>query len=633
MRLPLKMAVLARGIGDNGGPSIAEWPFPATITEDISTFGSSTETAWAPTPIEWIKSDYAPTAVYNTSTGSPSGTQAFMNYAAGGSNSTGLVTQVSGAPARAKAATGNLLVGGAYESQDDPIPTIITNLGLAIAAAGHSNFVIAPKHNDGATISASGQGTDCHRLRELTRRLGAPNSAYYGMVSDTSLFNRRWSTPRDATDIATKLKDQVQNSWWGGSPPTSHTDTAHMQGDDVGMGYYGGSHARGQYVQAPYYVSRISGMPAFIPHQNRHSTEKATFQTPNGFVCNIATRGSLADHTCDVFYADGSPVGGQWAVAIVGGVLKLYRGPTATKNNNGYTVLKVRLIKNGKASWGFVRVYLIDLTPDGTESAFINSQFLVKENPYGASISGPKYSFALALRARSASSTQKTFRAGQGTGGGGPFMEIKATANQNMGVSMSNTSGATGFNFDQPTAQGFTSARGLQWLFGCFDTATAGAATGGGTGKVRTDSLVSGLSAVSTAGTCNLGTDLRIYLRGNNLFSVIGSFTAAGSRLLDNVDVVGLWEADDYVDWGDTAMLDLVRDPTTRRPLLGTTRGADTPGKVNGVTPRLWMQGPAGNWAAGANLALIDPANGTGFWDATDRVDPDGGAAITTVNT
>jgi hypothetical protein len=80
-------------------------------------------------------------------------------------------------------------------------------------------------------------------------------------------------------------------------------------------------------------------------------------------------------------------------------------------------------------------------------------------------------------------------------------------------------------------------------------------------------------------------------------------------------------------------MLDLVRDPTTRRPLLGTTRGADTPGKVNGVTPRLWMQGPAGNWAAGANLALIDPANGTGFWDATDRVDPDGGAAITTVNT
>jgi hypothetical protein len=91
-------------------------------------------------------------------------------------------------------------------------------------------------------------------------------------------------------------------------------------------------------------------------------------------------------------------------------------------------------------------------------------------------------------------------------------------------------------------------------------------------------------------------------------------------------------EWDDYIDWGVDANMDLVRNPTTRRPVLGTTRGADAPGRVNGAAPLVWMQGPAGNWAAGANLAKIDVDNGTGFWDATDRVDPFGGAAITTVN-
>jgi len=299
-----------------------------------------------------------------------------------------MLAAMTGAPAKVKAATGNILVGGAYETADDPVPGIIANLDATVAQAGHTNYVICPKHNDGATIAGSGQGTDWHRLRELTRRINAPNSPYYGWVQDSALFNRRWSTPRDATDVATKLRDQVQNSWWGGNgqPQTAHNDTAHMAGDDALLGYYTGSHARGQYLQVPFYASRIAGNPAFIGNQNRYSAEKATYQTPGGYVCDIATRGSLAGHTCDVFYADGSSVGGEWAVAIVGGVLKLYRGATATTNINGYTVLKVRLILNNKANWAYVKVYLIDLTPDGTQSAYLNSQWLVKENPYGSVI-------------------------------------------------------------------------------------------------------------------------------------------------------------------------------------------------------------------------------------------------------
>ena len=617
-------------------PGVLEWPnYPVTITEDLSTFGSSTETAFAPTPIEWLKTDYAPTANYVTTIGTPSGAQCFMNWAAGGSNSDGMVTAFTGAPARVKAATGNLLIGGAYESQNSPVPHIIANVDTIVAAAGHTNYVIAPKHSDGASISASGAGPDWHRAREICRRVGAPSSPYWGWISDTTLFNRRFSTPRDSTDVATKLTDRVQNSWWGGTPAaTAHTDQAHMQGDDVAMGYYGGSHARAQYVQAPYYASRIAGNPAFIPHQNRYSAE-TTNQTAGGFVCNIATRGSLTGHTADVLYTDNTSASAEWSVSIVSGVLKLYRAATATYNTNGYTVLKVRIIRNGKANWAYVKIYLLDLTPDGSKSAYLNSQWLVREDAFGGNITGPAYSFAICLRPRWAAgdAAAKVVRTTVGSGGGGPFMQIKGSANQNVGMSMPNTSAATGFNFDQPTSQGFTNGRGLQWLFGAFDTATAGAATGGGTGKIRTDSLgVNTLSAVSTTGTVNLGTDLNIATIGNQVFPTIGSSVAAGGSLM-NADIVCIWEAPGYVDWGNTAMLDLVRDPTTRKPVLGTTRGSDAPGTVNGLAPINWMQGPAGNWAAGANLAKININDGTYFWDATDRVDPEGGVAITTVNT
>lgn len=607
--------------GGAAAAATVEWPaWSATVVEDFTVFGTSTQDASGTTPpTTHIKNDYAPTATitgyYPGTTPDPSGAQAVMRWAQGGKTENQVRAFAQGAPPRVKAAFSFIELCGSFVGGADPVPNVIAQMDLIIGTdLGHSNFCIINKHHDG--ISNVG-GYDHFLIEDVNRQLAAPNK-YFGKVTDFSLYVRHSYSARDGADTTAMSKDMVPVSLQA-PDAAPHTDTAHMNGVDATVGWTSGNHLLARDVMAPALITRISGKPACIPHQTRFSIATSN-QTASGDVCELGYSGSLSGCAVDIF-----PANAQFEVEIrnTGGAdhLWLKRSAGATYQSAGYHILRVRArnILTGQTNWGIVKVYLIDIAPDGSKGVTLNSQWWVRAGPIGGVTTSQKYSFAVCMRALSAHSTSRQilFRGDAGAGQPQVNVGLKNSANQNVGTILKDNTGTTVVNFDQPTAQGFTAARGLQWFFGAFDASTGGAATGGGTAKVRTDSLVSGLSAVSTTGTCTLGATFNLVPAIASKPHLGFSSTIAGASLWED-DFVCLVEWADYFDWGNTANLDLVRDPTTRRPVIGQTRGADTIGKVNGVAAfNLKMGGPP-NIASGINLMDYDVPNGRGFFDCTD---------------
>lgn len=604
----LSLAVAAAAVSSEA--ATVEWPaWSAVIPEDFSVFGTSTQDASGTTaPTTHIKNDYAPTATitaYYPGTTNPGGAQMVARWAQGGKTETEVRAFVQNAPARVKAAFAFLEMCGSFAGAVDPVPNVIAQMDLAIGTdLGHTNFCIINKHHDG--ISNIG-GFDHFLIEDVNRQLAAPNK-YFGKVTDFSLYVRHTYSARDGADTTAMSKDMVPVSLQA-PDAAPHTDTAHMNGNDATVGWTSGNHLLARDVMAPALITRISGTPCCIPHQTRYSNTAGN-QAAGGDVCEIGYTGTPSGCAFDIF-----PANAQFEVELrTGDHLWIKRSAGATYQSAGYHILRVRSrnILTGYTNWGIVKVYLLDIAPDGTKSCTMNSNWQVRAGPIGGVTTAQKYSYALCMRALSAHSTsrQMYFRGSATAGQPQVSIGLKNSANQNVGTILKDDTGTTVVNIDQPTGLGYTVARGLQWYFFSADS------TGAGVTKNRTDSLVSGLSAVST-GACTAGATFNLVPAVASKPHLFMSSSITGASLWED-DFICLAEWADVIDWSDSAKLDLVRDATTRVPKLGTTRGSDTIGKVGGISAfNLKMGGPP-NIAAGVNLMDYDVPNGKGFFDCTD---------------
>ena len=273
------------------------------------------------------------------------------------------------------------------------------------------------------------------------------------------------------------------------------------------------------------------------------------------------------------------------------------RRATATPITAGYTDIPLEHTQGGVKRTVHQRVRIIDTSP-GDDRVHINSQFMTREKTItGNGTGGKKFSCAMLIRVVSGDGT--TRRLAYGGNGAGLAIEIKTT-NQ-LGFTIRNTANtANPVNRDGTTA--ITVARGWTAIFFCADTTT---------GVQIAKTAVDAVAAVTMVPTADAL--LNVFPDISNITNRLFTSNASTGGLCD-IECGGLWMASDYVDFGNTANRDLFRNPSTMRSVLTGT------GEIAGVTPFLWMQGHAGNWSSGLNLAA--PGD---FWDCTTR------AQITTV--
>lgn len=619
--------------GGSGGPSYNTWPYTYVLPGDIAGFGSSTTSApWPNAPLGWTGQDstgltnyYGPSAgvvggytPYGGSLPAPgSGGIVIMNYGVGGNTSTQVLATVTAAPARAKAANVVFSLGGNYETTVNPVPGIVANAALMAAQLTTSNFIHVPKHNDGAGIASSG-GVDWCWLRSLRRELQV---VYPGRVSDAALFFRQGYTGLDTADLTTQSTDNVAISLWGGTAPAGHTDTAHLSGNPTTT-YNSinvpdsGNRLLSKYVYSPYFDALNGGLP-FIPHQSIYSTDSGN-QSNGGLVGTVlhdtSISGTLTDVSFDIY-----PANSAFSVAVESGAIVVRRA-SATFLGDGYYILPIRAIRGSDARISYVRVFLIDLAPTGTYRTDINAQWIVRQPIVNGATTGQKISIAIGIQPKTGgvweyngtSITSHQFIKSDAGGGGGISILTKASANMNIGTTIKNAAAVSVVNIDSSTTANFrfneaNAAFGVKWYFLSVDL------SGAGVGTVTVDSNTVNVIATTT-GTATAGGVMTYWPVVANILQSLFS-TATGFRC--QCEVAGIWMATDFVDFTVQANRDLVRDATTRASLLGTTRGSDGPGVVNGISPMLWMEGPAGNFASGINLAA--PSTLSELWDATDR--------------
>ena len=619
--------------GGGGGPALTAWPYTYVLPGDIAGFGSSTMSApWPNSPLGWSGQDstgltnyYGPSAgvvggytPYGGSLPAPaSGGKVIMNYGTGGNNSTQVLATVTAAPARAKAAAVVFSLGGNYETNIFPVTTIVTNAQSMAAQLTTSNFIHVPKHNDGAGIASSG-GIDWYWLRALRRELQA---IYPGRVSDAALFFRQGYTGMDAADLTAQSRDNVATSISGGTPPATHTDTAHLSGNPTTT-YggnpvpYSGNQLLSRYVYSPYFDALNGGLP-FIPHQSVYSTDAGN-QTSGGLVGTVlhdsSISGTLTGVTFDIY-----PANANFSVAVESGAIVVRRA-TSTFLGDGYYILPIRAKNSTKSRISYVRVFLINLAPTGTYRTDINAQRIVRQPIVNGVASGQKISIALGIKPKTGGvweyngttiTTHQLIKSNAG-GGGGFDIATKAGTNMNIGTLIKNSAGTDVVNIDSQTSANFrfneaNAAFGVKWYFLSVDL------SGAGVGTVTVDSNTVNVISTTT-GTATGGATMVFWPVVAN---ILQSLFATNTGSTCQCEVAGLWMAADYVDFTVQANRDLVRDATTRASVLGTTRGANGPGVVASISPMLWMEGPAGNFASGINLAA--PSTLGELWDATDR--------------
>ena len=585
---------LSRGRVLGAGVAETPWPYSFNITQDLAGFGSSTMDGGArtPVPFKWIETDSVGGTYYGPSDTPPaSGGVLIANRGVGGTTATTVAAAVAAAAARLKASNVIFQLGGNYEA-GVPVPTIVTKAAEMAASLGHSRFMHVPKHNDNANIAVSG-ALDWHRLRELNRQL---SSAYPGRVNDAALYFRNYATGVPSDDDEQAL-DQV--------PPSIAADAAHLNGAD-------GNRLLARECYAPWVEAMEGGLP-FIPHQHLLSTAGSTNQSNGGVVGTVLHDSSISGTLTG---ATVSIVGNSnFSAAIESGNIVIRRA-TATLLTAGYYTLQLKVVKAGKSRISFIRVYLGDGAPTGAYRTNIAAQTLCREGQLWAGVQdSQRFSFAVGIKplagwdwnAVTNNVTHGIVRSG--TSGGHMTIEVKPSANMNMGCTLRNSAGTTIFSLDSPTAQKFDEASGLRWYFCSVDFVA-------GVYAVATDAN----AAVTTGATFTASATVRLY---TNVASVLAYLfaTSVGSSspfaINGNcpMELAAIWMSPDYVDFSHVSTnRDKVRDPVTKASILGTTRGGDGPGVVGGAAPVLWMEGPAGNLAAGLNLA-----DTTRRWDASDR--------------
>lgn len=567
---------------------VIAWPYQFNIDRDFCGFGSSTMAgvnALEKSPLKiMIDEGDAGGATYYTSGEPASGPPVVVNLGAGGTRSDQIETIVSGATAREKAANVIFSLGGNYPTNPiDPVPAIVQDAQDMAAILGHSRFIHIPKHSDNNGDSG---GLDWHRLRRLDRELRA---LYPGRVDDAALLFRDYPAS-SAIDLDAQSRDEI--------PLSLANDPAHANrwGNLVlsrGTGYQ-------RWPEA------LSGGLPFIPHQHVFSSA-ATNQTNGGIVATLEHDSAIVGTLTGAEVAITNSA--HFSAAIEGGAIILRRA-SATILTDGYYKLYLRVVKGGKSRITILRVYLCDAAPTGASAARINNQGLVREGPIGGVNNTQKLSIAFGIRPLAGWDAEATVKGRQImlNGGNRTDIMVKQSANMNLGVIFRNAAGGIIYNLDTPTtaAHRFNEANGMQWFFVGVDwiNGVYNQAVGANTAQTSGYTLTVGeTAALFPAISDNL----------NLLFT--SAVTTAVQRSL-NAEVAALAVWNDYIDWTATSggARDKMRDPTTKRSVLGTTRGGDTPGKINGISPILWMEGGAGNWQSGLNLAA--PAE---RWDCTDR--------------
>lgn len=534
--------------------AVADWPYAFVNGAQVTGFGSSTMSATG-----------GQTPPFTHALADSSAT--WTNKGVGGTNSGTILTAVNAATAPEKAGEVILQLGGNWLSIDNPEDTVLADALSMATALGHSRFLHAPKHND---ASAPAGSKDWTRLRRLTRLLTAQ---YPGRVHDMALTFRH-ETPADADDTADQTNDMIPRSL---DYDPAHANTAGNL--VIGRRY-------GAFVEA-----LRSGVP-YLPEQRILSTDFTAAQTNGGLVCTVpydaAVFGALTGVTVDFATAQT-----DFSVAIESGAIKIRRA-TATFLTEGSYDLPVRLAKAGKRRTSWQKVFLTTPTP-GANKARINSNWLAKEGRLtGVTNTSKKFIAVFGLRFLSGSlATRRLFYTGNGSG---VNIEVKTT--NRTGFVMKNSGGTTVVNLDGGTGANLIAADAdIRWIFMAVDT-TSGVQIA----KVATDANAAVTNVPTLDAVLNIDP-----ISGAGLQKLFSSTDTGGS--LCDVEVAAIWMAEDYSDIGPTTgKRDLFRDAATKASLIP----AD--GIVDGITPFLFMAGPAGNWKAGMNLAQP-----TDRWDATDR--------------
>ncbi|WP_374534405.1 SGNH/GDSL hydrolase family protein [Phenylobacterium sp.] len=561
------MLTLGLGLGLTMGsaappaPEVISWPYPFVNGAQVTGFGSSTMQGTA---------GAGQTSPFGHALNDSSAT--WTNRGAGGTTSATILAAVNAATSGEKAGDVVFQLGGNYAAGDNPEDGIMIDAASMAAALGHSRFLHVPKHNDAVALAGS---KDWVRLRRLTRLLG---EAYPGRVHDMALTFRH-EPPADANDVTDQTNDVIPRSL---QYDTAHTNTA-------------GNLVIARRAYEPFVEAlRVGGVP-FIPDQRVISTDYLSAQTLNGLVCVVPYDASVfgALDGCVAAIDQAHP---DFRAEIDAGEIKIRRASAILLTEGSYD-LALWLTKGGKRRRSWIKVFLTNPIPPSTVRARNGANWLAKEGPLaGVTNSGKKLMVVIGLRCVSGAGT--TRRLVQFGGSNGLNVEIKSS--NRLGFVVKNAANTTVVNLDGPSGASTIGAdASIRWLFMAADTTT-----GVQVAKVAVDALTAATNAPTADAILNIAPVSPTALQ--RFFSS----TDSGGSLCD-LEVAAIWMAEDYRDIGPTTgMRDLFRDAATGANLIP----AD--GVVDGMTPFLYMAGPAGNWKAGLNLAKPDDR-----WEATDRTE------------
>lgn len=558
------------------GETLVWPPAPFAVTRDFGGTGSSTlegSTGGSTPAWTYMNSTFlSGGTLYDTGDTVPaSGGVLVYNGGVGGSGSPEMLARVNGtAPvlsqrfnARMRAMDLIIQLGGAYGAGIAPEDAVRTDATAILAALGHNRFVFAHKHYDAIAPHGARDHTRINRLMRLD------HVAYPGQVENVALMFNKFP-PADGADVTAQIEDRI--------PPSLQVDTAHPN--------TAGQVAIAERSYLPFKYAMEVGN-AFVPHQEHFFDAPAALNTSGVIVGTIPHHPAttLAGST----FATQDP---RFSAAVEGGEIVLRRA-NADPITNGYTDIALQHLQGGAARVVHQRVRIRDTTPSDART-YLNSQWMVREKLLSNVVNGGrKFSFALLFRVVSGDATTREI-AFFTTGAG---LRITLKSSNRFGCTIRDVANASNpVNLDSGTgANLITVASGWRAAFFCADTTT---------GVQIAKWVIDDNAATTNVPTADAA--LAIWPASTTqgrLFSA----SDAGSSLCD-MEIGALWMAEDYVDWETPANRSAFRNSTTMRSVLTGT------GAVAGVTPFLWMQGPAGNWSSGLNLAA--PGD---FWDAGIR--------------
>lgn len=543
----------------NSGAAVVSWPYTFTNGGQVTGVGSSTMQGTGGgkgqvPPFTQAVADSSPT---------------WSNKGAGGAGSPQVLTVVEGLTAGERAGAIIVQLAGHWAAVTNPENQVLADTASIEASIGHTRILHVPKHNDAIALAGS---ADWVRIRRYTREQSA---ATPGRVHDMALTYRK-QPPADANDVIDQTNDVIPRSL---QYDTAHANTA-------------GNIVIAQCAYEPFVECLRGGVP-YVPDQRVLSTNYVAAQTNGGLVCTVpydaATLGALAG--CSVAFEPAQP---DFSVAIEGGAIVIRRA-SATLLTAGSYDLPLWVTKAGKRRRSWIKVFLTTLSPASALKSRNGNNWLCKEGPLaGVTNTGKKFMAVFGLRCLSgAATTRRLVQFGNSAG-----INIEIKSSNRTGFVIKNGAGATVVNLDGGTGGSLIGADAdIRWVFMAADTTT---------GVQIAKSAVDALAAVTNVPTADA--DLNIAPVSATALQRLFSSTDAGASLCD-LEIAAIWMAEGYMDIGPTAgNRDLFRDPATKASLIP----AD--GVVGGIAPFFYMAGPAGNLAAGINLA--QPAD---RWEATDR--------------